>query len=520
MPNLPVVAGSEVQTPTSAVKMDTSAFRESALAPGRMAAAIGQDVGSVFGDLAAKIQQNRNAKMVFDADLSMRKTKDDFTAKLQTMPDEGTWLPAWQENVDQVRQAVLDDPKAGPEVRRMLSQKFDVWQAATTAEIRTAALAKGVTDSRNSAIADSTYAARQGDIEGANNALQAAVENHAMSTAEANKIGSRFPSIAAQAQADMIISSNPIKAPDLIEQYKGVIEPPVFVKLQANARAARNAAQSSNLDGILQEMDAGDGTVAPELLKEKVKAGEITQRGADSIINRMKQADIKTAREDHSIAMMLAHDHDWVNDPKPEETANRMREEGAALPPAMRRTLYEEITNKLNTAKKAGVAEMRPVERAIFDRMKEDREDNGVFIPVREEAVPAKEHYFKANEPAKTLVHHVPGGLKILQNPEKFTDAQIAENFGKGVKRDDLLKAEQLQYAKQVQKMRDWFKANPDAKEDEAETYRQTLAKPMVMAAVAQSLAPKAGPTIATGKRVRQSGVVYEFNGNGWDEVK
>ena len=44
-----------------------------------------------MADVADKIAQNRNARQVFDADLAMRKTYDNFNAQLVNMPDEGTW---------------------------------------------------------------------------------------------------------------------------------------------------------------------------------------------------------------------------------------------------------------------------------------------------------------------------------------------------------------------------------------------------------------------------------------------
>lgn len=487
---LNVIAGSEVQTPNSGVKMDTNAFRESAAAPGRMAQAIGQDVGNLFGDLAQKIQQNRNAKQVFDADLAMRKTKDDFTAELNKMPDEGTWLPAWQERVDQIRQNVMDDPKAGPEVKRMLGQKFDVWQASTSAEIRTAALAKGVNDSRNSAIADSDYAVRQGDLKGAQDALQAAVENHAMSQEEANKRASRFPSIAAQAQADMIIASNPIKAPELIEQFKGTIEGPVFIRTQANARAARNAAQSSNLDAISQDMSTGDGTIPTEVLREKVKNGEITQRGADSLIARMKR---ESVNEDQNVGLRISQeitDHNFVTDKDAEASARELTERIAGVQnPGLRTRLTEKLNSKIKAAKAEGTSDQRPIIQQQLTYMRQDFMEGTAFVPMTK-GIPASTKWFGLKDVPAVESKHVAGGLSGIN---KMTDDEFHGLFGADTKRQDVIDAAQLNYAKKQADFLAWARdpANKDATVEQATAERQRLEKPDVMAAAAQVLAPK-----------------------------
>ena len=65
---VPIVSGSEVNTPASTVPLDSRAFREAALAPGRLAEAIGQNVGGFFQDVSQQIQDVRNSRQVFEAD--------------------------------------------------------------------------------------------------------------------------------------------------------------------------------------------------------------------------------------------------------------------------------------------------------------------------------------------------------------------------------------------------------------------------------------------------------------------
>lgn len=497
---LPIVQGSEVATPSSGVQMDSSAFRNAALAPGKVAAAIGQDVGGLFQDVSNKIQDARNARTIFQADLAMRKTKDDFTADLVTMPDETTWLDAYKQRVDQTREAILQGPNVGPDVKKALNNKFDIWEASTTSEIRGAALLKGVNEGRKDAIADSTYAAHGGDVDGARNIMQAAVEHGFFNAKEAGRLSIKFPQMAAQAQADTAISTDPINAPDRIKKLEGQIEPRMFVGIQARANEARNRAQASNTNDWAERLDnSPDGTIDPQGLKDDVKAGNITQRSADGLLARMAKKKLDTAKDDYTVAAMQAHDHDFTEDKKPEETARQMKDEAAHLPAALRIRLYNEIDNKVKAAQKKGESEERPVERQVLDLMREDREHNGTTVPMFMQTTPAKTHFFSADEPATTQSRHVAGGLNMLRNPEKYSDNQIANDFGNGVTRDQVIQAEQLHYATMQAKMRAWFKdpSNKDADIDKANAYRLELEKPFVFGQVAAHLSP-AAPASAT----------------------
>lgn len=502
---LPIVSGSEVSTPVGGTKIDSGAFREAALAPGRLAQAVGQDVGGVFDEVSQKIQANRNASMVFKADLGMRKSKDEFTAQLAKMPDPGTWLPAWKQQVDQQRDAVLNNPHAGPDVKRVLNQKFDVWEAATTSEIRTQALRKGVADSREDAIADSTYAAHQGDIEGAKNILNAAVSHYALSSSDANRIGKRFPTIAAQAQADTAISTNPIKAPELIKQFEGVMEPRMFVAVQARAREAQNQARSANLNDLAEQMDnSPDGTLDPKTISAAVKDGQITQRGADGLIARMDRAGKTALREDQkhqadleksyqktlkqdaktkteslkddlAVSMMAAQDHDWVDDPKPAETARQMKDEAAHLPPALRIRAYNHIDKLRSDAEKKGEKEEKPVQSDIFNRGKQDFA-RGLFRPAVEsditEGVEAS-HWWQSD------TRKVVGKEMRQKTPD--TQWDIGATPGERAQAS-------VNYAKWQDSMRGFFKQNPDATSEQAEQFSQQIMAPHVEAQVKASI--------------------------------
>lgn len=503
---LPIVEGSQIQTAPNAARMDTTALRDAALAPGRVGAAAGDAIGGFFSDVSQKIQQNRNARMVFDADLKMRKTKDDFTASLASMPDETTWLPAWKQQVDQVRDSVADNPHAGPDVRQMLNQKFNLWEEATTAETRTAALIKGVKESRDSGIAAATYAANQGDLEGANTTVKAMVENHAMSAGEAAKFSSRFPTIAAHAQADLLISADPINAPDQIKKLESEMEPRMFVRIQATARAAQSAAQTQNLDQWAQQMDASpDGTIDPDALRADVSNKKLTQRGMNSLMARMDQTRTKTDKETKSVLMLRADDTDWLNVPDVAKRAQELKELGAVLPEGLRVPLYEHIDAKVRGAKKLGETDEKPVQTDAYARGKEAFRQ-GLFQP-------------------GTEVVHSPGMISSLMGffgkdvPPTTTEIKPPDVDNEWEKNADpkARAAAELNYAKWQDSMRGFFKDNPKATSEDAALYSQKLLQPHVMSAVKQALAPNAPP--AQGNISKKdyealpSGAEYQWNG-------
>lgn len=503
-----IIQGSEVNTPVGGTQMDSTAFRNAALAPGKIGAAIGQEVSPLFDEVSQKIQANRNARTVFDADLAMRTAKEDFTANLHKMPDEGTWLPQWQETSQNVRDQVLSGPNVGPDVKRHLTMMLDNWQAGTSAEVRTAALVKGIDQTRKSALASSNMAYAQGDIAGGDNILKAATENYAFHPSEAKTLMAQGKITATTSAADSAIASDPINAGKIIDKLKDDVPPRIFLGIQAHAREAKNAKQSENYNSYSEQVDASpDHTIDPSILRDAVASEDIKQSHMDKIVARMKtisSADKKAANDketqDFNTSMMEAQEHDWVGDTTPEKTMSDMKAEGLSWANmGLRRRLNKFIDDKSKAAKKQGEALERPVETQIFDDMKQDRSKYGFTVPVTEAEVkggltltpfsPFNPKNPISRGPSTTKTVFLPGGLDALSKPEN--DAQIKSMYG--VSREELIRAEQQHYANIQQKMREWFQdpSNKNAKYDDAKTHLIELEKPFIMGSVAATLSPK-----------------------------
>ncbi len=519
-----IVSGSLVQTPSSGVKIDSGAFREAALAPGRVGAAIGQDVGGLFQDVSQKIQANKNAGTVFRADLAMRKAKDDFTAQLVTMPDPQTWVPAWNQQTKALRDSIMDGPGVGPDVKRHLGMMMDNWEQATTSETKIAALLKQNADTRDSAVEAATYAAHQGQLDDANNALKAAVEAHAMSQAEANKVSKGFPVIAAKAQISTLISNDAISAPRIInEQFKDKLPPQEFRIIQHVAAEAQSAKQADNQEIIAAAIDDNPlHTYDTDLLKQKRDAEIISVPGYLKSMARIKSyADAaETAnkqetrlksleeRNDFNVTMMQA-DNPPTDATTLDSWSAGIKENGLAWTnPALRRRLNEYVDSKVKSVRASGQKEERPVESRMYELMDEDRMHGGTFIPPYSETTT---HWFKPDE---TKQVRFGGSLADLR---KLTDEDAAKTFGKGSTARGVIAAEQANYAKKREEMRQWFAAQGAAGKkptiEEANEYRMKLEAPDIISAVAGAA--------GSGKKrrlVKQGGKTYDYDTG--EEVK
>ncbi len=519
-----IVSGSLVQTPSSGVKIDSGAFREAALAPGRVGAAIGQDVGGLFQDVSQKIQANKNAGTVFRADLAMRKAKDDFTAQLVTMPDPQTWVPAWNQQTKALRDSIMDGPGVGPDVKRHLGMMMDNWEQATTSETKIAALLKQNADTRESAIEAATYAAQQGDLEGAHNAFKVAVASHAMAPQEAQKLSKNFPVIAAKAQVNTLIATNPIGAPDIIEkQFADKLPPQDFRIIKHVAMEAQSRAQADNQESIAAEIDDNPlHTYDADLLKQQRDSGQISVAGYQRITARQKAYADASERANKAEARLASLEETnekniaklEADNPPTDATAldswaADLKAKGLSWTnKANRLELNHYVDSKVNAVRNSGQKDERPVESRMYELMDEDRMHGGTFIPPYSETTT---HWFKPDE---TKQVRYGGSLSDLR---KITDEDAVKMFGKNATARGVIAAEQANYAKKREDMRQWFVAQGAAGKkptiEEANEYRMKLEAPDIISAVAGAA--------GSGKKrrlVKQGGKTYDYDTG--EEVK
>lgn len=513
MANFNIVSGSEVATPNATPTLDAGPFRAAALAQGQIGQAIGNDVGDFFGQVSQKFQEVKNTRTILDADLAMRKTADDYRDSLKTNPDESTWLPGWKDQSDQVRDNILSGPNVGPDVRRHLTGMLDTWQQANTSEFKTAAQLQTINKAKEAGTAAYTYAAAQGDEVGAKAAIDSLVNSHAIFPEQGDAMKRQVPGLIQKSQVDTGIANDPGKTLELLKDTDANgrsksfpnLTPKDLVQLQFQANKENNIRLSQALEGHLQDIAATpDGTVDPKQVQGWVNSSDpdqrITQKAADNIIRKQTQQDTAASKQDFNMLMMRVQNTDFTVDKNATQTAREFKDEAAALPVALQRQASQFIDNRLQSAEKQGKTQESPIERDIFERMRND--------PISPDV-----------ETIKELTR------RDSQGKFEVSDKTFAKRYP-GQDRNAMVQAAQQSQADKFDKMREWFAdpANKGAKEDQAEAYRQGLNRPAVMAQVKAAIAapvPAPASQYVTGKQYRdKNGNVATWNGKTFDEGK
>ena len=361
MGQLPIVSGSEVSTPMSTVKLDPSAFREAALMKGKVAGALGDNIGGFFQQVSDNVQEMRNAKHIFDAHLTLNKTKDQFLSDIHTNPqlasDPKTWLPEYKQRMDQARQQIMDKHGLGPKVKRHLDMMTQNFQQDSTAKINTAALLRETADNKEAGILTATYAAQNDREDKAIAIYKSLNEIGAIGPKETAARIAQVPGIAAEAKALTAIKTNAITAPDVIKQFKELINPKKFLGIERTANEARNNAQSGYAEELSKMIDHNpDHTLEPKMLDGWRDAGKIDTEQYDRLNNRMKNYTTQKAKkqtDEFYLAMQRVRDTDWVTEPNPKKTVKDLRKLGLNWTnPELRFKLNEYIDRAIETTEK------------------------------------------------------------------------------------------------------------------------------------------------------------------------
>lgn len=352
---LAIVPGSEVETPNASPKVDGGVFRSAILSKGRSAAEAGDAIGGFFDDVSQKFQQNRNARTLLDADLQMRQFSDTYRDSLAKNPNEDEWAANFEEQSNQLKDHLLDGPGVGPDVKRQLQANLDRWQGATQGEITTAAQLQSLNRTKQTAIADYTYAARQGDVDGAMNAIQHGQENHALFPEDADRMRREVPRIAEQAQVDTGIENNPQLTYQKLTATTKTGNPSNFKSLDPNSRLRLtsqalqrwHAEQSASADGIRDDIDSGKIPEEADI-KAKEDSGQISGKAASSLRRYVKQKDWAESRANAAELMSDASSYDPTSD-KDGKQFRDIQDQAVGLPQKYKdrvtRTLQERVKN-------------------------------------------------------------------------------------------------------------------------------------------------------------------------------
>ena len=502
---LSIVSGSEqLSTPSSTVPLNPEPLRQAALAPGKLAAAIGQDVGGLFQDVSQQVQDVRNTKKVFDADLKMRATKDQFMVDIVKDPnlasDPGTWVPEYQKRVKATEDSVLSQPDLAPVVKRHLNMMAAQWGAATTSEIRTHALNREVDDTKEAGFQVATAALSNGDGDTAAATYRLLNKQGVIGPQYTAALIRQIPAKVAEAQANANIASDPIHAPDVVTKLKDKLPDKTYRTLLNVANEAQKRAQGENAEDLSSRVDdSPDHAIDPKLLKAWRDNGKINANQYERINNRV-DAYAKKAKADQSkqetdefyLAMMDA-DNAPTDGKALQSWAARVKTDGLGWTnPALRQRLNEYVDRKVENVQKSGRAEDKPIETTILNEMRQGMQP-----------------YVNSITDPDDTAHYL-------------DDDTFKERYGQDADRQQVADRFRLQKARQADQMRNWFKDNPEATQEEAEEARMKIEQPSVMREVKDRLVPaSAKPQYVKGKTYTDAaGNKATWDGDKWVEVK
>lgn len=490
-----------VSTPSAGFKASAGALNAPNQASMNAGQAIGQ-AGQMLGDFAQKLQGAVNYGIAADADRKMRQTAADFQQSRVGRTDEDQWETEWKERSDEVYSSLSDQHNIGPSLKRQLTQNFKDWQQANAIEVRTMANKQKINRATERVGLAADEAARDGDERGIHTAFDGAVDNHLMTPEVASKLKIGYLNKIDEYAARTFIVNNPASAVPWLEQ-KGEGGKPANVPrlnpdqraiLLNSARVQRDKYWDDNLQSLKNGVDEGN-VLTEEQLDERQSLGVISQRQVQGYRAYVKQRSGQTNIEDlpmHSAEVMTA-----VN----AIPANLSADERMAYVVAIKASkAYNSLTDPLradfNSALKAEVAPDRP---AVAERKRlddDDREKNGVFLPMG--VVKGARNWLVPNDP-DTSAPLNPSALKGkgLQAIRAMTDDDIATTFGKDFKMRDVLRQEELRWGKYLTAMRGYEKENPKATDEELAIESQRLKRPYIMQSVSEAIAaPTASPAI------------------------
>lgn len=519
--NIPIIPGSErVQDQNIGVKVNPAAGEQRFAAQRQVLNAATKDLveGTNFvQDYEEKKQKAEEVATFNKASIVTNKTTEDFRHRLKTIPDQEI-VKNWEQYAGTVQNQIIQGAGSNltPAAKQQLQLHLDTWKSEATTEFQVAADKLGSQRRQATARAAAEEFLKTGDpalMGNAKAAVDMATKAGDWTPEQAKKYTDQFPERVQVAQAVNGINANPYQTyRDLQDgKFEDIKNPQTRKELLTQANARMNSVQSQKLQEVVDQINTA---VTPEAfptsdqLEVMVKSGDITAKGANSARALMQKKNVTESQDKFNLLMMQAQGTDFTVEKNPEQTVREWKDEAAALPSALQRRFAQFADNRLAQAKKKGEAEEKPVEKIIYQQMNEDREKNGLTVPMVAE--PGSTHWYGSDTP--TTFSHVPGGLEGLR---KMSDDEIREKFGEKATRESVLRDEQQHYANQQAKMRDWFKANPAATEEQAQEYRMKIEKPYVSAAISGILRKSMPVGVHTREEYEAlpSGAVFIWNG-------
>ena len=303
---LDIVSGTEVQTQSTGVKIDPSAFRRQAIAQGQLVSGAGQDVASLFSQVSNKLQDIQNTKHLAEADNAVIDFNEKQQEEVLKHPNPSEWSSIYKANFKQFQDGLMANPSYGPDVRNQIRNMLEHSKTATDINIRTAANKRNVTDLGNAIEYGINKAVNSlGEKDATAKYYAGLLEMLNSGVIDESQYKQRLldaPMVIGKGQFDQAVVNNPIEAwkkiqerdkdgnPTWLPQFKGQNR----ISIENEARVKFINKQNLNQRDIPEDLSKKTSMTADDKIayvQKKADNWDISSRYAETAIRAIKQQD-------------------------------------------------------------------------------------------------------------------------------------------------------------------------------------------------------------------------------------
>ena len=451
---LDIVSGTEVQTQSTGVKIDPSAFRRQAIAQGQLVSGAGQDVASLFSQVSNKLQDIQNTKHLAEADNAVIDFNEKQQEEVLKHPNPSEWSSIYKANFKQFQDGLMANPSYGPDVRNQIRNMLEHSKTATDINIRTAANKRNVTDLGNAIEYGMLKAVSSlGEKDATDKYTAGLLEMKNSGVIDESQYNQRLleaPKVIQQGQFKQAIIIDPIHTFQQLQDknYLSSLTGEDRDKAITEARAKAGEKQVSNGDKLQNEIAKTPAyLIDRKKVQQMANDGSISQRRAFGIINSFSVQDKRVETNMYDILKAQVSTHDFKNDLWPSLFINNLKEKASGLSPKLQTEFNTFIDSHYKAAAAPQVGENNRIsndlKKRMFSKYQESEKLNGINIP---EAIDVKKEVV---EDSRSLTNFWQGVIKetpllvaskdtldnfmaLKDNPEEFE-----KKYGKGAKWED-----------------------------------------------------------------------------------
>ena len=454
MANIPTIPGTEaVQNVPIGQKLDPRMGLE---LQGQVAKTFDTAVGAIvdYEENKQKAEENyvQNAST-----LSFHKMAQDFRDQINKgMPDDQI-VPNWENQVQEWKsqQLSLYGDKLTPQSRAFMENAWNQGAISTRGEFQLVAEHKAIQRRRGALHAlgrefENSGDEQQGELYGA--ALDRSAEFGDISEEERDVKKAMIPQRVQTAQALHGINSDQLTTIDTLKKLQGDGYPQIKDenerrRLISFAQTKIRTNQGNYVETLSDKLDKSPTQTLPQKEIDDARDNQlITTRAWRSLTNRNKKVDAATDKNNAALIQSDLIDADFVKAENRDDLMSEFKERIASIHNIeLRNQLKSKLNGKFNYAMREMKSDAKPEVQTQLNMMQQDFTEGLAFVPMTE-GKPATAGFFTGTEAEEPK--HVKGGIRAI---DKMDDDTFHDYFGKDAKREEVIEAARLNYARKQQ---------------------------------------------------------------------